>query len=328
LERLLLVHENAPAYLERLRRRFPALAVETCTDAAALPGLLQAFRPTIAYSCKTDGLPGPAHRPLLDGPGLAWLHVGGSGYDHLAGWEDRPFVMTNSRGVLAPCLAEAVIGALVALSFGLPRYQLQQQARVWRKNPWQPLAGRTMLLVGAGAIAQEVARRAKAFGLRLIGVNRTPSPLPSFDEVRPLDELRASLAEADIVSLHLRLVPETGHLIDAAMLRAMRPGTLFLNSARGGLVDEAALVAALADGRLAGAWLDVFETEPLPPESPLWRLDNVLLTPHCADAVADWEQRLADFFMENLERRLAGLPLLNPLTPEPADRPPPPDLTA
>jgi phosphoglycerate dehydrogenase-like enzyme len=322
LERLLLVHENAAAYLDRLRRRFPALAVEACTEAAALPGLLQAFRPTIAYSCKTDGLPGPAHRPLLDVPGLAWLHAGGSGYDHLAGWEDRPFVMTNSRGVLAPCLAEVVIGALIALSFGLPRYQLQQQARVWRKNPWQPLAGRTMLLVGTGAIAREVACRARAFGLRLIGVNRTPSALPSLDAVRPLHELKASLAEADIVSLHLRLTPETRHLIDAGMLAAMRPGTLLLNSARGGLVDEAALVAALATGRLAGAWLDVFETEPLPPESPLWRLDNVILTPHCADAVADWEQRLADFLMDNLERRLAGLPLLNLLS---ADRPSPPD---
>jgi phosphoglycerate dehydrogenase-like enzyme len=323
VERVLLVDEHAGAWVGRLRQRFPDLPVEACTEAAALPGLLAAFRPTIAYSCKTDAIPGPAHRPLLDCPSLAWLQVGGSGYDHLAGWESRPFLLTNGKGVLAPYLAETVMGALLALSFGLPRYLRQQQARLWQKHTSQPLAGRTMLVVGTGAVGRAVAERARPFGLRLIGLNRTLSPLPAFDALRPLAELRHSLAEADIVSLHLRLTPETRGLIDRSMLAAMRPGTLFLNSARGGLVDEAALVEALAAGRLAGAWLDVFATEPLPPESPLWRLDNVVLTPHCADTVAGWEERFAGFFLENLERRLAGQPLLNLVAPDAATDPSP-----
>jgi phosphoglycerate dehydrogenase-like enzyme len=147
--------------------------------------------------------------------------------------------------------------------------------------------------------------------MRVVGLARRPREVPEVDEVRPLAVLREALAEVDLVSLHLRLTPETAGLFDRATLEAMRPGALFLNSARGGLVDEAALADLLRSGRIAGAWLDVTATEPLPPASPLWGLDNVLLTPHCADQVENWEERLADFFMDNLERYLAGRPLLN-----------------
>lgn len=321
LERLLVVHEHAHGWLPELRRRFPGLAALPCTEAAELPGLIARFRPTIAYSCKTAGIPGPAHRPLLEAPDLAWLHVGGSGYDHLAGWEQRPLVLTNSRGVLAPYLAETLMGALLALATGLRRFLRQQEAASWQPQPWRPLAGRTMLLVGTGAIVREVALRARPFGMRLIGLNRTARPLPELDEVRPLGDLHAALADADVVSLHLRLVPETQGLIGREALAAMRAGALFLNTARGGLVDEAALAEALAGGRLGGAYLDVFEEEPLPLSSPLWRLDNVILTPHCADQIAGWEDRFAAFFMDNLERRLAGRPLLNIVAREAAPGP-------
>ena len=318
MERLLLVHEHAANWLGRLQRRFPGLPVEVCAVPAQLPQLLTEFRPTIAYSCKTEAMPGPAHRPLLACPSLTWLHVGGSGYDHLAGWEALPLVLSNSRGVLAPYLAEAVLGALLALSFGLPRFLRQQQARHWQKHAWRPLAGRTLLVVGTGAVGRAVAKLAGGLGLRTIGLNRTVASLPGFDAVRPLGELHACLAEADIVSLHLRLTPTTRHLIDAAALAAMPAGAMLVNTGRGELVDTAALVDALTQRRLAGAYLDVFEAEPLPAESPLWQLDNVILTPHCADLVADWELVLADFFLDNLERRLGGRPLRNVVTPDPS----------
>jgi phosphoglycerate dehydrogenase-like enzyme len=250
LERLLLVHEHAAAWLARLQRRFPSLAVEVCAEPDRLTGLLAVFRPTMAYSCKTEGIPGPAHRPLLDCPTLRWLHVGSSGYDHLAGWETRPFVLTNSRGVLAPFLAEAVMAALLALAFGLPRFLRQQRAGHWQKNPWRPLAGRTLLIVGTGVVGCEVARLARPFGLRTIGLNRSVTPLPNFDAVLPLEELLRSLAEADLVSLHLRLAPETRHIIAARALAALPPGAILVNTGRGRLVDDAALVAALR----AGGW--------------------------------------------------------------------------
>lgn len=318
MERLLLVHEHAASWLARLQRRFPELPVEICTAPDRLPELLAEFRPTMAYSCKTEAIPGPAHRALLGCPSLTWLHVGGSGYDHLAGWETLPLVLSNSRGVLAPYLAEAVMGALLALSFGLPRFLRQQRDRVWQKHEWRPLAGRSLLVVGTGAIGQEVAKRARALGLRTIGLNRTVAPLPDFDSIRPMAELHACLAEADIVSLHLPLSPATRHVIDAAALAAMPAGAMLVNTGRGELVDTAALVDALAQRRLAGAYLDVFEAEPLPAESLLWQLDNVILSPHCADLVADWELVLADYFLDNLERRLGGRPLRNVVTPDPS----------
>ena len=308
---VLIAHAGAAAWLDRFQARFPGLPFVVAHDSAELAVALPGAAPTVAYSCKTDAFPGPAHRPLLAIPGLRWLQVGGSGHDHLEGWRETGIVLTNAAGVLAPALAEAAIGAMLALAFGLKRYVRQQAAREWCKGTWRPLAGRTLLVVGAGAIGTEVALRAKALGLRVIALVRRPRELPGLDDVRPLSDLRRLLPEADIVSLHLRLTPETAGLFDRATLEAMRPGALFLNSARGGLVDEAALADLLRSGRIGGAWLDVTAAEPLPPESPLWDLDNLLLTPHCADQVDGWEERLADFFMDNLERHLAGRPLLN-----------------
>ena len=324
-ERILIAHAGADAYLAPFRDRFPGLPLRVCRSARELAVALTGddFAPTIAYTCRTDAFAGDEHRRLLGCPGLRWLQVGGSGYEHLAGWEragDR-LALTNAAGVLAPALAEAAVGAMLALAFGLPAYLRQQAARQWRKGAWRTLKGSTLLVVGTGAIGREMGVRAAGLGMRVIGLARRPSasPPPGFAEVRPLATLLASLAEADVVSLHLRLAPETAGLFGEEAFATMRPGTLFLNSARGGLVDEAALFRALADRRIAGAWLDVFATEPLPAESPLWGLDNVILTPHCADQVVDWEARLAEFFMDNLDRYLTGQPLLNRIEPE-ADR--------
>jgi phosphoglycerate dehydrogenase-like enzyme len=317
-ESVLIAHAGADAYLDAFRARFPGLPCRAARDPAELAAALAEAPPTVAYSCRTDAFPGEAHRPLLGAPGLRWLQVGGSGHEHLAGWERAGgggLVLTHAAGVLAPALAEATVGAMLALAFGLPAYLRQQAARTWRKGTWRPLAGRTLLVVGAGAIGREVAPRADALGMRVVGLARRPAWIPAFAEVRPLAELHAALAEADVVSLHLRLAPETAGLFDAAAFAAARPGALFLNSARGGLVDEAALVEALRGGRLAGAWLDVAAVEPLPAASPLWDLDNVIVTPHCSDRVSDWEWRLARFFMDNLERHLAGRPLVNRVPP-------------
>jgi phosphoglycerate dehydrogenase-like enzyme len=320
---ILIAHAGADAYLGRLQGRFPGLPLRVCRSAGELEAALAAegFAPTVAYSCRTETFTGGEHRRLLACPSLRWLQVGGSGYDHLAGWEHRAaagLTLTNAAGVLAPALAEAAVGAMLALAFGLPAYLRQQARRQWRKDTWRPLKDRTLLVVGAGAIGREVGTRAAALGMRVVGLARRPSapPPPGFSEVRPLTSLLASLREADVVSLHLRLTPETAGLFGEAAFAAARPGALFLNSARGGLVDEAALARALADRRLAGAWLDVFATEPLAPDSPLWNLDNVILTPHCADQVTDWEERLAEFFMDNLDRYLGGGPLLNRIEPE------------
>src|SRR5690348_3716975 len=194
-DRVLIAHAGGAAWLDRFRARFPDLPVAVARDPAELASVLPGASPTIAYSCKTEAFPGPAHRPLLGVPGLRWLQVGGSGYDHLEGWHETGLVLTNAAGVLAPALAEAAIGAMLALAFGLKRYVRQQEAREWRKGTWRPLAGRTLLVVGAGAIGTEVALRAKALGLRVIALIRRPRELPGLDEVRPLSDLRLVLPE-------------------------------------------------------------------------------------------------------------------------------------
>ena len=147
--------------------------------------------------------------------------------------------------------------------------------------------------------------------MRVIGVRRSRSPHPAVDETLGPDLLHQALGRADVVSMHVPASAATRHLVDAAALAAMKPGALLVNAARGAVVDEPALVEALRRGHLAGAYLDVFETEPLPPQSPLWAMDNVLLTPHAADAVVDWPRRFAAHFADNLERWLAGEPLVN-----------------
>jgi phosphoglycerate dehydrogenase-like enzyme len=308
--RLLVAHENADAWRDALDGRFPDIDYRIVRSAGALAEAAD-FPATIAYSCVTDGFPRAAHGLLRDRAGLAWIHVGGSGFDHLAGGAGPGPLLTNGAGVLAPFLAETLLGALIALNRGFGR-AIRDQAR-GRWSPWSfpALQGQTLAIVGTGAIGQAFAARAKALGLRVVGVNRRADPMEPFDEVRPLQALAEVAGACDYLSLNVRLVPETRHLVDAGILQSMRPTAYLLNAARGAVVDESALIAALAARRIAGAYLDVFATEPLPADSPLWRLENVLMTPHMSDRVVDWERRHARFFMDNLARWLGGERLAN-----------------
>ncbi len=308
---VLIYADNAESLAADLRARCPGETVHAVDRAETLPGALRAHRPEVVFSIKSMTLGPETHRPILGCESLRWLHVGGSGFEHVLGWDTGRITVTNCVGVLAPFLAETVIGALVALNCGLIRYHAQQRHRVWRQHTFRPLAGQTLLIVGAGAIGAEVASRASGLGMRVIGLRRSGEPVAGVGEIRTPDALTASLAEADAVSLHLRLTPDSEGLFDAAMFAAMTPGAIFINTARGGHVVERDLVAALEAGHLGGAYLDVFETEPLPAESPLWEAPNLLISPHAADGVEDWEARFAALFAENLENWRAGHALRN-----------------
>jgi phosphoglycerate dehydrogenase-like enzyme len=308
---VLIYADHAGPLAEALCARFPGETVHAVDRAEALPGALQAHRPEVVFSIKSLTLGGSTHRPILDAASVRWLHVGGSGYEHVLGWDAGRITLTNCVGVLAPFLAETVIGALMALNCGLIRYHTQQRERVWRQHPFRPLAGQTLLVVGTGAVGGEVARRASGLGMRVVGLRRSRGPVAGVDEMRPPEALTASLGEADAVSLHLRLTPDSEALFNAAMFAAMKPGAIFINTARGGHVVAPDLLAALESGHLLGAYLDVFETEPLPPGSPLWAAPNLLISPHAADGVEDWEARFAELFAENLEHWRAGRALRN-----------------
>lgn len=311
---VLIYAAEAPVFAERLRSRLPSETLLFVESEAELDAAL-AEGPDCAFSIKNAKLPAESHRRALAAPTLRWFHVGGSGFEHIAGhWDAARVQVTNSVGVLAPFLAETCLGAMLALNHGLIRYRDQQRERLWQGNPFRPLMGQTLLVVGAGAIGGELARRAAALGVRVIALRRSDRPVEGA-ETRPAEALFDSLPEADIVSCHLRLTPETTGLFDARAFAAMKPGALFLNTARGGHVVEADLLAALGSGQLRGAYLDVTETEPLPAESPLWDAPNLLISPHSADGVSDWPIRFADLFADNLIAFRAGKTLTNLVVP-------------
>ncbi len=311
--RLLVAHENADAWQAELGSRFPGLDYRLVRSAAELDQSA-AYPANLVYSCVTDGFPRAEHGRLRDRPDVLWIHVGGSGFDHFTGGTASGPTLTNGAGVLAACLAETLLGALVALNRGFTRAVRDQQARRWAPWSFPAIAGQTLAIVGTGAVGTSLAARAKALGLEVIGLARRPVAHPSFDAIRPLGDLVAVAGRCDYLSVNVRLVPETRHLIDAAVLRAMRPSAFLLNASRGAVVDETALIEALQTGRIAGAYLDVFAAEPLSPGSPLWTRDDVLMTPHMSDRVVDWELRHARFFMDNLDRWLRGAPLRNVVT--------------
>jgi phosphoglycerate dehydrogenase-like enzyme len=253
---------------------------------------------------------------------LAWAHATSAGVDRFVGMpalKARPaIVVTNSRGVHGPAIADHAIGMLLSLTRRLPEYHDVQQKQQWGigdagDSPRAvALQGRTMLVVGIGGIGTEIARRAHGFGMRVIATRRSDAATEPFVErVGKPDELPAMLPQADVVAICVPLTKETERLFDAAMIAKMKKGSYLINIARGKIVDTDALIAALKDGRLAGAALDVTDPEPLPSGHSLWTTPNVLITPHVAADGELTEERWWALYKENIRRFGAGEPLLN-----------------
>lgn len=218
---------------------------------------------------------------------------------------------TSSVGVHATPLAEWSLFGLLALRKGLPRLLAGARERLWEHYPVPELRGETLLLVGVGAIGREVARLATAFGMRVIGVKRHHHELiPHVERLFPPRELTTLAEVADGIVVTLPLTPETEGLVSRRVIEAMRPEAILVNVGRGAVVDEQALVEALQARRIAGAALDVYTQEPLPADSPLWELDNVILSPHTAAQSVHENERICRLFRENLRRYLAGEELL------------------
>lgn len=253
------------------------------------------------------------HEHLAKAKRLRWIQGTGAGADQMMPFEDLPpgVLVTNAAGINAEIMADFAIALVLALHLNLRRYVDQQRERLWKRVLAEPLTGKTLAVIGLGRIGKGVARRAKAMGMRVVGTRWSAAPVADVDAVYPPEELHRALGEADYIVLTVPLTPVTLHLIDAKALEAMRPTAYLVNVSRGRVVDEAALVEALRGRRIAGAALDVFAVEPLPGESPLWGLDNVILTPHIGGDMKDFSQRSARLFCENLGRYLRGEPLLN-----------------
>jgi phosphoglycerate dehydrogenase-like enzyme len=221
--------------------------------------------------------------------------------------------LASAQGVNEKAVAEHALALILALTRQLHVARDNQHARHWRPMIGDralredELGGKTLVIVGMGRIGSRLARLARAFDLRVIGVRRSARPDPGVaDEVIAQADLARALAQADIVALTCPLTPETTGLIGPAALEAIKPGALLINVARGKVVEEHALLAALANGRVAAAGLDCFHDEPLPPDSPFWTLPNVLITPHTAGETRRYEENVVDVLLENLDRLWRG----------------------
>lgn len=254
-------------------------------------------------------------------PKLRWVQSSAAGAGEpaaRAGLQDADVIVTTAGGVFSDSLAEFVLGAMLHHAKAFDRLRRDREGRRWREATVGTLWGKTLCVVGMGSIGRAVADRARPFGMRVTGVKRAVSEEDeawnSADKLYPTEDLHAALAEADYVAVTLPGTPETRRLLDAEAIGKMKREAFFVNVGRGSVVDETALVATLAEGRLSGAALDVFEEEPLPEESPLWRMENVLLSPHATDNVPELnDPRLVDLFCENLRRYLDGEELINVL---------------
>jgi phosphoglycerate dehydrogenase-like enzyme len=249
---------------------------------------------------------------------LRWLHLPNAGVDDpvFSRLLAQGVRLTTSSGVTAAPVAETALAGLLALARGLPRWWAAQRRHEWAPHGQQDtprdLRGQTVVLVGVGAIGNEIARLARALGLYVIGVRHRPrTDLDQVDELHPPGALNSLLPRADWLVLACPLTPATRGLIDAPALARLPATARVINIARGQIIDEAALIAALRGARLAGAYLDVFAEEPLPDDSALWDLPNVILSPHDSAASAGNAARASELFLRNLQHWLRGEPLEN-----------------
>ena len=207
----------------------------------------------------------------------------------------------NAAGVYSIPMAEWTILRILELYKNAGRMHVNQTAHRWEKDrSWQELAGKTACIIGFGAYGQETAKRLKAFDVRVTVVNRTPKDCQWADRIFPLDQIDQCLADADIVILAIALTPQTQYMINQKRLAIMKPGVMLINAARGALIDETALIAALQSGKVGAAALDVFEREPLPQDSPLWQMENVLLSSHNSFVGNQTRERLLNLLRSNL----------------------------
>lgn len=261
----------------------------------------------------------PREAFLAAGPRLRWVHSTGAGIESLAAIPElveSDVVVTNTRGGHAPCIAEHTFALLLALTRRTVELAEDQRRRVWKRpglaGLLRELTGATMVVVGMGNVGRAIAKRAAAFEMRVLGVDLLPGAAPEgVEAVWGLDRLDEALGEAEVLVIAVPYTAMTHGLIDARRIGLLPPDAYLLAVSRGGIVDDAALMAALEAGRLAGAGLDVLATEPPPPASRLWDTPKVILSPHCSGISRQARARVWAMTKENVRRFVDGAPLVN-----------------
>lgn len=322
---LLCVYSLADSLLDRIRAASPRVVLTALNPGDEIGDAWS--QAEVLFTRTAIPQPGQA-------PNLRWIQWGFAGVNPLLDSPvARSITVTSAAGIHAPQMGELAMALMLAAARQLPNVFSAQQRAQWDGGPYpspmrmpRELRGSTLGIVGYGRIGGEIARLAYAFGMRVLAARRDSGRKrgPEWrlkdvgdpdgrcvERFYPVSALTEMLAECDYVVLVVPLTPETRGLIGPRELGAMKPTAALINLARGEVVDEAALIAALESGRIGGAALDVFTREPLPAESPLWRLPNVIVSPHLGGVSPRYDERLVDLFVENLRRYLAGEPLVN-----------------
>ena len=289
-------------YRDRLRKRFPEVAID----------LVDHHSKVGPYIATTDALvtfaPMLSAHVLASATRLKWVQALGTGVDNLI---DQPalredVIVTNMRGIHGAPVAEAALAGMLALARGLPRALRAQNERQWQRFPAQLLHDKTVGVFGVGQIAEALAPKCKVLGMRVVGVTSAPRQVPGFDLMHRREKLAEVVGDFDFLVLLTPLSAATRNSINAGIFAAMKPTSYLINLARGGVVDEPALIAALASNRIAGAALDVFNQEPLPADHPFWSMPNVIITAHqggFCDVYIDYALPTVE---TNMERFLRG----------------------
>ena len=248
-------------------------------------------------------------------PRVRWVHSRSAGLDRILFPElvQSPVPLTNGTGVFSQSLGEFALAAMLYFAKDFRRMLRNQEAGQWEEFDVEEIAGQTVGIVGYGDIGRAVASRARAMGMRVLALKRhAPSaPDPLIARFYGLDELNLLLAESDFVVVSTPLTPETHHMIGDAAFAALKPNAVIINIGRGPVIDQEAMVRALSQGKIKGAGLDVFEQEPIPPGDPIYKLPNVLISPHCADQTKDWLNQAMQFFLKQYDRFANNQPLEN-----------------
>jgi phosphoglycerate dehydrogenase-like enzyme len=248
--------------------------------------------------------------PLETVSNLKWIQSSSAGINHfpIKHFIQNDILLTSANGVHAYPISETIFALLLGFTRKIHTYVKNQQEKIWHHGGIeQEIHEKTIGIIGVGAIGKETAKIAKAFGMKVLGIRQSCNPVENVDEMYTPDQLNLVLPQCDYVVVTLPLTKDTYHLFGSEQFKQMKPSAFFINIGRGALVHEKELVEALKNGEIAGAGLDVFEQEPLDKKSPLWELENVIITPHTAGSTEYYNQRvIEDIFIPNLKEYLAG----------------------
>ncbi|MCK1674286.1 D-2-hydroxyacid dehydrogenase [Bradyrhizobium sp. 150] len=303
---VLVNHPTADKFSELIRSRFPDLRVLSANDAATLDRHVPEADVLLSNRFPVEVFD-KARR-------LRWFQCSNAGVDAILPIRERvgDIIVTNARGIHGDIIADFVMMGMTMMQWDFPRLMREQSLKKWHPRTVAPLAQRTLGIVGLGSIGAAIALRGKAAGMTVVGSKRDVSqPIAGVDTVFPPSGLAELLQLSDFVILAVPHLPETTRLIDRKQLQLMRRTAFLVNIARGSVVHESDLIEALQVGTIAGAFLDVFEQEPLPSNSPLWTMSNVVVSPHIAGYPTDYTTRVFEIFEDNLQRFLEKKPLRN-----------------